>query len=79
MRKIDFQSKMWFFSETLRYEEQNLHSVFTFTKDYCHATVGKIRFLLPHRNIFDFCGYWPLKNFAFKSERRNKEKNLLVI
>ena len=74
MRMIDFQSIMSFFSKTPRYEEQNPHSVFTFYKDYFCATVGQIRFLLPHRNIFDFCGYWPMKYFAFKSERTKKHK-----
>ena len=74
MRMIDFQSIMSFFSETPRYEEQNPHSVFTLYKDYFCAPVGQIRFLLPHRNIFNFCGYWPMKDFEFESERTKKHK-----
>ena len=28
---------------------------------------------------FWFCGQWATKNFAFRSERRHKQKNLLVV
>ena len=67
------------FSRKHQDEKRNLHSVFTLTKDYLYATVRQIWFLLPHWNIFDCCGQWSMKNFAFKSKRRQKQINLLAV
>ena len=65
----DFQSMMSFFSETPRYEEQNLRSAFTFTKDCFYTTIGQIRFLLPHR-IEIFLIFWILANEKFCAQKR---------
>ena len=57
-----FPSTMSFFSETPRYEEQNLHSVFTSTKDYFYATVGKFGFFCLTKL---FLILWPMANEKF--------------
>ena len=65
--KCFFRPRCPFFSETPRYEEQNLHSVFTSTKDYFYATVGKFGFFCLTKI---FLILWPMANEKFWAQKR---------